>query len=216
MPMCAWSPGSDGIHPRVLKKLYCELPLPLIYFLTIPWKWVLPLLSGNKTEYQLFTRRLSGWVSINGHNSARIAATSGIPQGSVLGPNLFLIYMNDLPSVINSFIFLFADYAKTFRVIKHVEDATLLQGDLASLQDWCSKWLLSLHPDKCKHITIGKPANTDYNLVAHGITTGIESVLWVKDIGIILDSKLDFHRHISENQQSKPHHGYSKENLSIP
>ena len=63
-----------------------------------------------------------------------------------------------------------------FRVIKHMKDLTLLQGDLASLQDWCSKWLPSLHPDKGKHMTIGKPANIKYNLVAQGITTGIESV----------------------------------------
>ncbi len=79
-----------------------------------------------------------------------------------------------------------------------MEDPTLLQGDLASLQDWCSKWLLSLYQEKCKHMTIGKPANTYYNLVAHGITTGIESVDWVKDIGIILDSQLDFDWHIRE------------------
>ncbi len=79
-----------------------------------------------------------------------------------------------------------------------MNDPTLLQGDLASLQDWCSKWLLSLHPDKCKYMAIGKPANTDYNLVAHGITTGIESVECVKYIGIVADSKLEFDRHISE------------------
>ncbi len=125
------------------------------------------------------------WVSVNGHDSAGFAATSGIPQGRVLGPTLFLIYINNLLSVIKSFIFLFADDAEIFRVIKHMDDQTLLQGYLASLQDWCSKWLLSLHPDKCKHMTIGKPANTDYNLVAHRITTGIENVECVKDIGIV-------------------------------
>ncbi len=81
------------------------------------------------------------WVSVNDHDSAGFAATSGIPQRSVLGPTLFLIYINNLPSVIKSFIFLFADDAKIFRVIKHMNDPTVLQGDLASLQDWFSKWL---------------------------------------------------------------------------
>ncbi len=116
------------------------------------------------------------WVSVNGHDAPGFTSTSGIPQGSVLGPTLFLIYLNYLPSVINSFIFLFADDDKIFRVINHKEDPTLLQGDLASLQDWCSKWRLSLHPDKYKHMTTAKSANTDYNLVAHGTTTGIKSV----------------------------------------
>ncbi len=48
-------------------------------------------------------------------------------------------------------------------------------------------------------MTIGKPANTDYNLLAHRITTSVKSVEWVKDIGITLDTKLYFDRHISEN-----------------
>ncbi len=52
----------------------------------------------------------------------------------MLGPTRFLIYINDLPSVIHSFIFLFAGDAKIFRVIRHIEDPTFLLGDLASLQ----------------------------------------------------------------------------------
>ncbi len=62
---------------------------------------------------------------------------------------------------------------------------------------------ITLHQDKYKNMTIGKPANTDYNLVAYGITTAIENVECVKDNGITLDSKLDFDRHIDQGEDFK-------------
>ena len=76
--------------------------------------------------------------------------TSGIPQGSVLGPILFVIYINDLPNEIKSDIYMFADDTKVFRTIKTNDDQYILQDDLDELTAWSTKWLLTFHRDKCK------------------------------------------------------------------
>ena len=64
--------------------------------------------------------------------------TSGVPQGSVLGPILFIIYVNDLPEVVQSKLWMFADDTKIYRTISSNEDSILLQNDLSSIMKWCS------------------------------------------------------------------------------
>ena len=81
---------------------------------------------------------------------------SGVPQGSVLGPILFLIFINDLLENISSLGKLFADDAKIYRQIKSREDARILQEDLIKLQEWSRKWLLQFNEDKCKVMHFGK------------------------------------------------------------
>jgi len=75
-------------------------------------------------------------VSINGAESTLCEVSSGIPQGSVLGPLLFVIYINDLPEVVESEAFLFADDTKIFRTIKSSKDLDMLQADLDALGKW--------------------------------------------------------------------------------
>ena len=81
---------------------------------------------------------------------------AGIPQGSVLGPLLFVLYVNDLPDLTKSNTFLFADDIKIFRAITNKNDQDILQQDLSILEQRNDKWLLKFHPDKCKHMEIGK------------------------------------------------------------
>ena len=82
--------------------------------------------------------------------------TSGIPQGSVLGPILFVIYIDDMPEIVDekSEIFLFADDTKVFRRIESDADILQLQNDIDNLVKWSETWLLRCHPDKCVSMTI--------------------------------------------------------------
>ena len=69
---------------------------------------------------------------------------SGVPQGSVLGPNLFLIYINDLDEDITSKVLKFADDTKVFRKIKSDADRQQLQDDLNKLTEWSDKWQMQI------------------------------------------------------------------------
>jgi hypothetical protein len=91
---------------------------------------------------------------VNGAGSEWENVTSGIPQGSVLDPILFVIYINDLPDTVESDSYLFADDTKIFRIIKDEDDKEILQDDLTKLEEWSDKWLLKFHPEKCKHMKI--------------------------------------------------------------
>ena len=74
---------------------------------------------------------------------------SGVPQGSVLGPVLFVAYINDLPDGIKSFILMYADDTKIFRQMNNEDDRQELQRDLDRLSRWSEKWQLRFNVEKC-------------------------------------------------------------------
>ena len=124
---------------------------------------------------------------------------SGIPQGSVIGPLLFVIFINDLPDVIkNSHIFLFADDMKLFNPIYNEESCNNLQKDLTSAEKWTETSLLKFHPDKCCNMRIGRSSirNDGYTMGKDQKT--INKAETVKDIGVTFDSSLNFEAHMSE------------------
>ena len=84
-------------------------------------------------------------VVVNGVESKSAAVLSGIPQGSVLGLLLFVIYINDLPEYVDSDVFLFADDTKVLRKVSSEADAITLQRDLDSLVTWSNGWLLKFN-----------------------------------------------------------------------
>ena len=134
----------------------------------------------NWIKYYLSERKQ--YVEINGQKSEWQKVTSGIPQGSVLGPLLFLIYINDLPDGITSTIYMYADDTKLYREIKSPDDHQILQNDLSKLCTWSKKWLLKFHPKKCSCLTIGKKLESpsySYDMSSHII----EQVKSIKDIG---------------------------------
>ena len=107
-------------------------------------EWTKHYLS-NRTQY----------VELNGVKSESRNVVSGIPQGSVLGPLLFLIYLNDLPDNVKSTIYMYADDTKVYREIDSDTDVQTLQEDLRIMSEWSNKWLLKFHPQKCTSIAIG-------------------------------------------------------------
>ena len=94
-------------------------------------------ISGNLLGWiSDFLRERSHIVSVNGAKSASAYVISGIPQGSVLGPALFVIYINDILDNIASDVFMFADDTKIFKRIASRNDAIILQSDMHKLEDW--------------------------------------------------------------------------------
>ena len=150
-------------------------------------------------------------VVINGVTSGIGKVTSGIPQGSVLGPLLFVIYINDLPDVVDKFtlVFLFADDTKLFRHIQSSADVLILQSDIQKLSAWSKKWLLRFHPDKCVAMNLGKReyvvSGYEYTLDGRKIEKSIYSMEGQalnitdceKDLGVHIDKDLNFKKHIS-------------------
>ena len=112
---------------------------------------------------------------------------SGVPQGSVLGPTLFLIYINDLDENITSKILKFADDTKVFRKVKSVEDISHLQNDLDKLIEWSEKWQMLFNYDKCHCLQIGyHNVHREYEM---GNTTLGQSEK-EKDLGVIISADM--------------------------
>ena len=141
---------------------------------------------------------------------------SGIPQGSVLGPVLFLIYINDLPEYVsNSTIRLFADATLLYLTIHTSSDCDKLQEDLNNLERWESDWQMSFHPEKCEviHITTKKtPILHSYFLHGHILS----SVPQIKYLGVHISQDLKWNSHInSTSSKTNQTLGFLKRNLRI-
>ena len=115
---------------------------------------------------------------------------SGIPQGSVIGPVLFVIFINDMPShVIHNFCKLFADDCKLFGNVK-VDEENTVQHDLTNLVDWSKRWQQPFNAKKCKVMHLGRNnPNHAYQMNGHTL----ENISSEKDLGVLIDDALKFH-----------------------
>ena len=96
-------------------------------------------------------------VVLRGHYSSWTAVLSGVPQGTVLGPILFLININDITRNVESQSKLFADDMKVYKVLRNVhEDTQILQDDLNALEQWSIDWQLSFNTTKCEVMRISQ------------------------------------------------------------
>ena len=149
--------------------------------------WITDFLPGRQQR-----------VVINDSRSSWQPVKSGIPQGSVLGPVLFLIYINTMPDKKTSKAYLFADDAKLYRQIEDKLDVTRIHEDLQSLETWSRQSLLSCKIDKCVHMTIGTKKR-DMERIYKFNGENIKVVQIKKDLGIWLDNKLTFETHITKD-----------------
>ena len=133
-------------------------------------------------------------VRVGNDYSSSTNVLSGIPQGSILGPLLFTIFINDLPDGLSGCCKIFADDTKLYDVsFNHVR----LQNDIKSLQIWSDKWKLFFNMDKCKVMHVGKcNPRHDYFIHIETETISITKCSEEKDLGVIFDENLLFDSHI--------------------
>ena len=152
-------------------------------------KWLKHFLYGRKQR-----------VVINGKSSKWSDVLSGIPQGSILGPLLFIIYINDLPGVVGSVCKLFADDCKLYRNIESEADMMELQEDIERLCKWSRDWLLGFNIKKCKVISFGNiHFEIEYSLTDsenNSHTLSLEDSEC--DLGILFKKNLKFDEHIDK------------------
>ena len=135
-------------------------------------------------------------VVLEGGCSEEVPVTSGVPQGSVLGLILFLIYINDLPGKVKSQVRLFADDTAAYLAISKLADSEQLQTDLDILQEWEIRWDMQFNPSKCQviHITRSRsPLPTTYTL--HGET--LEAIASARYLGVDIANDLSWKTHVS-------------------
>lgn len=168
-------------------------------------KWIQGFLTNRKQR-----------VVLDGERSTEADVLSGVPQGTVLGPLLFLTYINDLPeSVTSSSTRLFADDSLLFRYIKNQQDADLLQKDLTALEKWESDWQMKFHPEKCTVLRISTnrrhKIQTTYKLHGHTLATADSS----KYLGVTISDDLSWKKHV-HNTAAKGHKvlGFVRRNLA--
>ncbi len=179
------------------------------------WEWIdvisldyskaFDTVSHNKLLYKFqqyeFSEKMCTWmksflqnrkqcVKVGDVLSTWSDVVSGVPQGSVCGPNLYNLYVNDMPSVIKySAVVMYADDARMY-ISSSVENAhEKLGADLASVSDWASAWQLKLNIKKCSVMHMGsKNPNLNYNIN----NVEIAVVTKMNDLGITIENNLNF------------------------
>jgi hypothetical protein len=136
-------------------------------------------------------------VIVDDITSDPIPVESGVPQGSVLGPALFLAYIDDLPESVQSKTRLFADDTACSSTVKGRADQVQLQRDLDALTIWESRWSMSFHPKKCQVLHVkGKKKETTFQYSLHGEV--LQSTPALKYLGVTITDDLRWKTHIAE------------------
>ena len=140
------------------------------------------------------------FVSLNGSDSIKKTITCGVPQGSVLGPLLFLLYINDLPNISNKLkFFLFADDTNIYfedTALSNIEK--IMNKELKKLYEWLCINRLSLNISKTNFVVFHAPNKIKYPITILINKQAIEEAKYVKYLGVLIDSQLSFKYHINE------------------
>lgn len=145
--------------------------------------------SGNLLNWikDFLTKRRQS-VHINGECSSWRNVKSGVPQGSVLGPLLFLIYVDDVMVKLNCNIAMFADDIKIWHEIRDINDSIRFQQNINELLIWSKKWCLDFNISKCVVLQLNKKEEQNFTYFLSG--NALSSVSLMKDLGVTICSSL--------------------------
>ena len=144
-------------------------------------QWIKAFLIGRRQRV-ILRNGASSWRDV----------ISGVPQGTILGPMFFLLFVNDMPDVVSSTAKMFADDTKLYRNIYSANDCKDLQEDLNALSAWSHHWLLRLNASKCVTVRFRSAFHYVYSL--NGIY--LEEASEQKDLGVLISNDLKPSRHI--------------------
>ena len=176
-----FSKAFDSVpHQRLLHKLH--------YFgvRNRTLEWIKSFLLGRSQR-----------VQVNGEKSGWADVISGVPQGTVLGPFLFITYINDIVCNLNSKIKLFADDAVMYREIWSSQDEVTFQNDIDSITDWAKTWQMSLNFDKCNVMSITR-SNSESTISYQMSSVPLGIVSCHKYLGIFIQDDLQWDTQVRE------------------
>ena len=140
-------------------------------------------------------------VVLNNSKSTWSEVISSVPQGSVLGPILFILYINDLPDVISCISKLFADDTELYRSVDSYGDSNTIQMDLYELDNWSSSWQMKFNIQKCEVLHLGKKKHPmNFYLMFDNENKCLSTIKDMKeqpDLGVHMDESLKFENQIS-------------------
>jgi len=151
--------------------------------------WVRAFLTGRRQK-----------VRVNSETSTWKTVDSGVPQGSVLGPTLFAMFVADVPGEVSSPVSLFADDTKMYESLNKENSSDELNSNLSKLQKWSERMQMMFHPDKCivMHLGSNNPNNTYTLPKSDGSIHTLGEATHEKDLGVTIDDKLKFSDHINQ------------------
>ena len=169
-------------HAKLISKLSnLDIPTHLV-------SWISSYLCSRKQQ-----------VGVSGANSTPVDVISGVPQGSVLGPTLFLIYIDGLAEIplTGGSLSMFADDILLYKVVRSLSDFQDLQSDVNSLVQWTSDHDLKLNAKKCKSLLLSRKRvpTCAQTVVVNGLP--LEKVQSYKYLGVLISSNLSWGNHVS-------------------
>lgn len=133
---------------------------------------------------------------VGGEKSPPINPNSSVPQGSILSPLLFALFINDLPPLIKTNILLFADDLKIFVKIRNHQDAIALQNDINLIYEWCKWNHLEININKCYVVSYTRRTQITFEYLNYNINNvTLSRQKLIKDLGVLFDSELRFDKH---------------------
>ena len=130
---------------------------------------------------------------------------SGVPQGSVLGPLLFIIYINDMPNLLNHICKLFADDSKLIGIIRNTQDSITLQSDIEKLVQWADDWSMQFNGEKCKVMYIGNTRRPKHPYTMESANKlerhTLQETIVEKDLGVYISNNLKWNIQVEHSVQ---------------
>jgi ribonucleases P/MRP protein subunit RPP40 len=169
-------------------------------FDTVPHKRLMRILKWYGIDENLYS-----WIkeffsqremrlNVEGVHTKWNVMDSGIPQGSVLGPLLFVLYVNDITTLLTSSVKLFANETKIWRLMRTEEDERIMRADTDKLNGWSDDWLLRFNTYKCKQLATGNGLKGQYFIGKGDFRKRLVSVSEEKDLGVLVTSDLKWNK----------------------